>query len=374
MPCWGVDPVAAGAFPQHRHDTTTFNPDEPHRRTAASKQLRHKFACLYFKGDWMEYITTMGLASWKTTLAPCPWCKATTRPESLFCTDGYKPNSFPHDRRDHLDYERACRHCEILVTVADDETHYNIKGALFYGRRKSGARGRALRHEIPSLSFCNGDRLAPFSGLRDIAGFEQCRPPFVCLFWRRSLETSVRRRNPLFSLAIGLTINSLCVDILHTVHLGVLARYISFCWWQLCLSNSFGLVGPTENELVSRSVDVIRLELFRWYKTYRRQSHDHALLTELEDLQVKHLGDKGNLTLKVKGAATRPLLPFTLWLLRNLPMPRRLSQQDDLLRAGDGLEKLLLLLRREGDVLSAEALQDQCDKKQKSFLILRSDL
>ena len=73
-----------------------------------------------------------------------------------------------------------------------------------------------------------------------------------------------------------------------------------------------------------------------------------------------HLGDKDSLKLKVKGAATRPLLPFTLWLLRNLPMSRRLSHHDDLLRAGDAFEKLLLLLRREGDVLSAEALQDQC--------------
>ena len=77
--------------------------------------------------------------------------------------------------------------------------------------------------DMPEWGLLKGDRLEPIPTMIDIGGFDGINMfPFSVCFWRRSLETVCRRRNPLFDERIGITIeNVIAVDSLHTNAQGV---------------------------------------------------------------------------------------------------------------------------------------------------------
>jgi hypothetical protein len=213
-----------------------------------------------------------------------------------------------------------------------------------------------LDRDFPLLRLKQGDRIEPSAELRDVAAFDQLELPATVLFWRPACETLTHHRNPLLCSELGIGYDSLIVDVLHCMHLGVLQRYVSFCLWSLILANSFKVRATGEDELIALSAGRVRALLFEFYPRYKRLDPDHSTLTELNDFSVKTLGPKGAYVLKTKAAMTRPLVPFTLELLQKFG--GSLPHQAALHAGGTALNRILLVMRAHADVMPSSAVQD----------------
>ena len=155
---------------------------------------------------------------------------------------------------------------------------------------------------------------------------------------------------------LGVTYDALIVDVLHCMHLGVLQRYISFVWWPLILRNAFDVDAVNKDELIVLSVGKMRAKLFAFYPAYRAENPEHSTLTELSDLSVKTLGPEGLYLLKTKAAMTRPLVPFTTRLLREIG--KKIPNHRPLLRVGESLDRMLRVMREKTTIMRPTAVQD----------------
>ena len=134
--------------------------------------------------------------------------------------NGWSPISFPSSLTTHEQYQEACDSAEQRV-ITTEELYKTVLQALRYDKRKSGSRGRALIRAIPQLGLEAGDRLEPSDALPDVADFDNLAYfPVSATFWSMAKQTWATHRNPLFDARIGINIDILAVDILHTLSLG----------------------------------------------------------------------------------------------------------------------------------------------------------
>ncbi len=105
--------------------------------------------------------------------------------------------------------------------------------------------------------------------------------PIDAVFWRTSRGSVRKHRNPIFDPAVGVTLESLVVDMLHCIFLGILQRFISFAWWSMVERNALQVSASNEEELLSLTVHRLREELFAWYPQHRL---GNPAFTELPDL------------------------------------------------------------------------------------------
>ena len=353
---WSIEWAARGVFPRCRHDGTEFGSGDELRAGNASLPMGYRFALTYLKGDWMEYCTSLGLVNWSSVLHPCFCCF--TPHSGQYDVAGFGPGAFPHQLKNMEDYDAACRACEVRVQVTQQVQLDAIRPLLYFDARKNGGRGRCLSGNIDALGLRTGDRLEPNPLLRDPADFEELTAPCEILWWRPSNDTWVRRRCPLFSDDYGVGVQSLIVDILHCLHLGVLQKYVVYCWWRLIEHNAWQVPATNEEELFIFSVHRLRADLFGWYPAYRRaRPEEMNTMTELPDVTPKTLGPKGAYLLKTKAAMTRPLVPFTVDLLKKM-LPNNIPGQSGLQAAGESLDRLLVLLRQSPRVPNSSTTQD----------------
>ena len=134
--------------------------------------------------------------------------------------------------------------------------------------------------------------------------------PCHLMFWRAREEGLTRHRNPLFSKRTFITIENLCVDEMHTVHLGVFQSYVATALWALIKEDVWGLrAGLSEEAAHQRSALRLGRELFEWY-TMETQRRPDKPLYELTDFAMETLGSKDSPKLGAKAAETGTLLEF----------------------------------------------------------------
>ena len=76
--------------------------------------------------------------------------------------------------------------------------------------------------DVPSCDLLANDRLEPSDSLPDVSEFDAISAfPARVTFWRGSAKTICKHRSPLFS-APFVSPALLMIDLLHTVHLGVM--------------------------------------------------------------------------------------------------------------------------------------------------------
>jgi hypothetical protein len=287
----------------------------------------------------------------------------------MFNISGFAPGQFPHKVHTIEEYFDACEKCEVKVTINTAAELNRLKPALFYDLKRSGNKGRCLDRDFIAFGLKKGDRLEVTTSLRDVAQFESLVPPCVVTFWRCSNETLTRRRNPVMSKELGITYDCLIVDMLHCLHLGVLQRYVSFVWWSLVEHNAFKVSAANDEEMLMLTVRRLRARLFAFYPIYKAENPEHSSLTELSDMPVKTLGPRGAYLLKTKAAMTRPLVPFTNRLLRELTDV--IPHQKVVLAAGESLDRLLIVLRGETDIITPVAFQELSPNKLGVFFNLK---
>ena len=198
---WSLMASALGKFPLERHDHNAWNWSDNDRVEVADGDLGFVGAFNMIKGDWAEYCHTLGFPTWASVLYTCFACKCTR--SNMFGLRSMSPLSFPFAPFTHADYEEACVRAEIHVTLSEADLRL-VCALLVFDKRDDGARGRALSRGIDRLGLKAWDRLEPSDSCPDVGASERSSTfPVQCVFWRRSLETRARHRNPLFAVAIG---------------------------------------------------------------------------------------------------------------------------------------------------------------------------
>ena len=205
-----------------------------------------------------------------------------------------------------LDFEEACTRCEKVATIQTAAQHKRLIALLHFDKRPQGSRGRTLLRDFGELSLKAGDRLEPGLGLVDIGmQFDmQAEFPFLVTFWRTSEQSLCLRRCPLFDPRIGVTpCRSIALDLLHTLHLGVMKSFCAFAIWRILKSSIWGGVQPTEAERVSVAMLSLRAELGAFFVAWARDTPGE-LLTRITDITPKMLGTENDPRLKLKGGET----------------------------------------------------------------------
>ena len=123
------------------------------------------------------------------------------------------------------------------------------------------------------------------------------------------------------------------------------------------MCNAWAAPATSEEELIVLSVHRLRAQLYAWYPSYTHDEEGDPKATQLSDLTLKTLGPKGTYMLKTKGAMTRPLAPFCIFLLRRLNGV--LANHGAVLKSGEALERILVVLKRQGRTVSAVAIQER---------------
>ena len=139
---WNMGVMAAGKNPLTAWDGSAFNDYIRASPSVAGMPLLY-IACLCaIKGDWQEFCSTFAFANWATIASPCFSCWATKLDYLLDQALKFRETAWPDFTME--DYLLACESCEVSVTVTSLAVLRAIRAALFYDKRQTGARGRAL--------------------------------------------------------------------------------------------------------------------------------------------------------------------------------------------------------------------------------------
>jgi hypothetical protein len=365
MVAWSLSTMRTGRYPTVRHDGTDFGDGDEARKALAGTPLGFKAVCLFVKGDWMEYIQTLGLPSWATLNSPCPLC--VTDNEHLFTLCGFSALSMPSPKKSLGHFLAGCTACERVVLVSSIPLQRRITAALEYDKRDKGNKGRALVSPIPELSLEIGDRLEPGPLLDDVAAFERGTPPFSVCFWRCSEETVAKHRNPLFALETGVSLESLGIDWLHSLSLGSFQHYLAYLVWALLLADPWNLRGPMASK-AELGIVALRSELWSWYSS---ESSVGRNWTRIQGITVGMLGTHDDPHLKLHGSETNGFLMFARELLRKhgyklgLTLPAHTKALDSLVSIYEAIK------RHPANNFSPPEVQHFCDDVCQHFQSIR---
>jgi hypothetical protein len=353
MFAWSFRALATGTFPSAREDGSPWPDAEESRASIGGQPLACGVCAVQqVRGDWAEFAHSLGFPSWRHKRYPCLWCACER--ESMFSWGQLEEDDSPWQLNTHADYEAACRRCEITVVVGTEAERAEIAGALFWDTRKYGSRGRALKRALPSYGLQAGDRLEPSAGLPDVGAFDSLGAPASVVFWRPSQETITRHRNPLFDDSIGLNIQSLRVDSLHCLYLGVIQTACGAVIQAMLEHDCFGALA--EGCTTAESKLQLGLQRFSAGLQAWSRGNRHLGLTEVST--------EITVPLRVKGGEAKTILLYMVDMLPGVA---------PVLPKGDAMVQCLVAIKANisclsGPLVWSRAAQEDCNISGPSYL------
>ena len=356
---WSMSAFAEGSFPSVGPDGVALG---GWRGELGGSDLGVVGAFVHIKGDWMEFSTSLGLASWNSKHSPCPFC--TIDRQNMYCLSPFNPLTSPWVAVKQEQYEEACAKAERIVTISKEQ-HKDLVALLHYDRRGGGGRGRCLLQDYGPLGLKKGDRLSPFETMMDVSDFEKVfeapgKVEHKTCFWRTQEETRSRWRNPLFCAEIGLTTEILAIDLLHTLYLGVAKNFCMATIWHAITNNLYTEAGTTKPERDQLAILAIRNELWAWYKEEKKRTPERSV-HKLEDLTLSMIGAEGHKKMNTKAAETKTLVLFCTWLLGKYKTKLATPTAKGLLRIGSSLSFLILTIDGSPRVMTRAQIQTMYD-------------
>ncbi len=236
---WQLNALAQGVFPVRRHDSQEWDPgccfgDE-------GGPMGFSAALIFVKGDWAEFSKSLGLRPWSVVVAPCTFCECCREDLHLVDQDYISSEGMVSKLRTHDDYELACQACEVKVNIVSLGMRDLVAGQLATKKKV----GIVVKEDIAPLGIKAGDRLEASHDVRIPMDFASLDVPFSCVFWRYNYDEAgrisdfVSHRCPLFDADVLMTSpsRSLCNDVLHTIHLGILSRFVGVALTRLVQAN-----------------------------------------------------------------------------------------------------------------------------------------
>jgi len=358
---WSTQALAEAKHPTARHDGEGWLPSDRARCALEGTAMRLLAACLYLKGDWSEFSSTVGLPSWQDSIRPCFQCNASG--SDMYLCVGNTHDQLRWAENAAGDYSRACDRCSFDVFIETAEQRDQVVDKLRYDKRASGgARGRAMVVDMAELGLSSNDRLEPTPALPDIGKFESIDTPCTVKFWRTANESLARHRNPMLVSELGLDPRDcLAVDVLHAIHLGVLKVWARTATWAVLQSGVYGRTGTTDENL-QIAVLAFRSQLMQFYKR-RHQEDPGEQLTRVADFNVKMVGTASAPVLKTKGAETWGVALFLVWVCRHYT--HRIGPEwQRLVQAGEALVRVVnILTAHKGQWVLPEAARKDSAKR-----------
>ena len=142
---WSVQAMGRGTFPTGRHDHAPWKPADAERADLQGSLLSFIGMLLQVKGDWLEFVSSLGLTSWSDLECPCMFCKAKKTELNKF--RGFSPLSDVFPKVSAADYDAACTVCEQKRTLTRDQ-YMTVKNRL-----ESNTTKMAPRDEPSSSAF-----------------------------------------------------------------------------------------------------------------------------------------------------------------------------------------------------------------------------
>ena len=285
----------SGIYPESRHDRKPWNTiQDAGRKLKGGLATFRKLALLFIKGDWAEIANTCALSSWASKIRPCFKCNAFRRIMYEFARQFLQTTSFM--------YDKSCTRAEILVTIADAAERDDLLCYLKYFKGRARG-GRIVKQNANRWSLKMFDTLEPSTQLMDISTLEYVTAfPLTIVFWRRSLATICKHRNPLLEGRH----ECLAIDAMHTLHLGVWKQFLAFFINMAILADAFWKRSSCHSDFDHLQMSVMRIKesISSFYDKY---AHLFPLeqLTRITNLTEKHIGvNRGQPFFKAKAAQT----------------------------------------------------------------------
>ena len=269
----------------------------------ASSSLGLRAIPLFLKGDWSEYVHALALKGWNSE-APCPMCFV--EKGNLYDTEEISDAGLSFPRKTGRTYDAACRACELPRVFSNDQLG-TLRENLCFERGKKGIMGLGLQCDIDTLNLARRDRLEPTSQMPDHGAINDMVGPVSLLFWRRSSETSVRRRCPIMCSELHLGPENLGIDWLHSVALGVCGFWIAEILWDCVEANVYGLQ-HLRSDRVELTFARISEEFGAWIKVELAAGRHH---TKPQRFEHKMFGTSSSRKSGLHGAES---LSFTAFL------------------------------------------------------------
>lgn len=307
---WSLSALASATWPVARHDGESWRASDTRRESVAGTDMNLVAAVIHLKGDWAEFCSSLGFPTWADNRRPCLRCSCHS--DTLWDWSGSSLLGLRYPETTQTECDKACDACERWVTIGSAAALQRFVSNLKFDKRKTGSKGRALVASMPEYGLESGDRLEPHPLCCDVASVDNISVfPARILCWKPSAETVTRHRCPLFNEFTGITCEHISVDVMHTLHLGVLQVYCRTLIWRLIAVNAFEVQrGVTDDERTQLAVLQLRNMMWNWYRE-RAKSHPLENLTRLNDLTVKMIGSRTRPRLKAKAAETWSFLLFS---------------------------------------------------------------
>eukprot|EP00971_Amphidinium_carterae_P082515 1631992-Amphidinium_carterae.2 len=259
-------------------------------QTLAGKALPFQAEVVQLRSDIGELSTSVGLPGSTSKIGGCCLCQASNA--GMLTALEQKVPKPPFPTLSQPDLEQATQSCERMVNTStwSDETWQALLNCL---EPSIAAKGMALQTHMPELGLVRGDRLEPSKSLPDVGALWELNllgqpsklpcvgkyvgslRPVQLIFWRRTTETLVRRRCPLFSNCLDLP-DILAVDSMHILALGVFQQYLGHTVQHLLEAN---VASSTRRLVAERDAECLQLleTKFRNWCQQRRASVSRAV-------------------------------------------------------------------------------------------------
>ena len=278
MIAWSISWLRRGLWPTEREDGAWGEADGFWVQMAG-KPLGFKAVCTFVKLDLKEVSGNMGFAGVTTISAPCACCLCTQDDWDDFEDLSAEAHGWP--ALDLRAYEAATTACERRVRL-DRAGYSDVRRTLDYKIRNKAGQGRVLSEDLPGLGLAKGDILRPSPELPNTAAFDELRPEpgqsLEVVFWRPSLETRVRKRNPIWSEQTGLSpCKNLAADNLHLLSLGILLYWIGAVLHQLVASDIYRTGSRAPHATKHSTLAALKSAMSRWQAEERRAGRPRTL-------------------------------------------------------------------------------------------------
>ena len=367
---WLMEWMRRGEYPRTRHDNSSW-PTGGVEESLAGKSLGYKAQVILIKADWQEFAAGLGMPTWAHHEHPCFACVCSGG--SIGSIREYEGNSvleLAHEAKTASAYIEHCIAAEKIVLLRNRSQLERLLGHLdFFNEPQAG--GRCLISDFAELGLLARDRLEPSDDCPDPSNVQNCNDfPLRLTFWRVHDQGMTKHRNPLFHERTGLTVENICIDEMHTLHLGVFSNFVSAALWEAIRSDCLvmGRSSMRKETADLKACAALRQDLFRWYKAEFRRDKKKPLY-KLDDLPISLLGDIGLQAMKAKAGETGTLLDFaTDFVSRHVD---RLPHGKALLTAGKALQQYMSITRNSPGQLKPSQRQLLMDAAL-SFLAVRA--
>ena len=243
MMTWSLESLARGFFPTVGCLAEDF-PEKSDRFGNAGLPLGISGCLVQIKGDWAEFAHTWGFDNWRSLQYPCFLCDATVA--NMYDIDEWFLESPCFEHRTPESYRDIIKDMEIKVAVSQ-EGLADLLPYLSYDKKNTGLHGRGLLVDYERLGLIAGDRIEPSWAVPDIGCLEELVKvdtafPLDLTFWRTTRHQGIQHNNPLMASDIlGISLDTFALDLLHTLHLGILNRFVASCLWSMFAIDIFNV-------------------------------------------------------------------------------------------------------------------------------------